>query len=89
MSKKGKRYFMILSFGIGFLLAIFFLLFALSSCRTVYVRTELPEYEIEEIERPEIKEQSEDVVKLMRYAEKREIQLQNFKAFYDKLRATK
>lgn len=69
---------------IGFLIL---LVFSLSSCRTVYVSANLPVYKLDEIERPSIAEKSEDVIKLMRYAEKKEIQLNNFYEFYESLRA--
>lgn len=62
------------------------LVFSLSSCRTVYISPSLPVYKLDEIERPSITEKSEDIIKLMRYAEKKEIQLNNFYEFYESLR---
>lgn len=59
----------------------------ISSCKTTeYIRAELPEYKVEEVERPTISEKSEDIIKLMRYAEIKEMQLKNFQEFYDNLR---
>lgn len=83
---KNKKKVFFLAMIILYVLSFFAMLYFLTGCRTVYVSPELPEYNIEEIERPEITEKSEDIIKLMRYAEKKEIQLNNFKLFYDNLR---
>lgn len=86
MTKQNKKKFFYFSIFIFSILFLCFAVFILSGCRTIYIKAELPEYKIENIERPKITEQSEDVVKLMRYAQKKEIQLDNFKTFYENLR---
>lgn len=64
------------------------------SCRsTEYIKPQLPNYEVEEIERPVIKNfynsdgsYNEDIINLIRYAEIKEVQLENFIKFYNTLR---
>jgi hypothetical protein len=64
--------------------------FLLIGCTTVkYVKTELPVYEVEEVERPQITETSDDVIKLIEYAKIKEIQLNTFVKFYNQLREGK
>lgn len=66
---------------------IVFLLFCFFSCQSVrYVKTELPAYEIEEVERPKVTIVNDDTLKLIEYAKIREIQLNNFIKFYNELR---
>lgn len=88
MRREDKERFAILSLCflvLALLAGLFFLL--LQGCTSIeYVNARLPEYELEEIERPVIEEKTEDVVKLMRYAEKKEVQLNNFYKFYNSLR---
>lgn len=56
-------------------------------CQSVrYVKTELPAYEIEEVERPKVTIVNDDTLKLIEYAKIREIQLNNFIKFYNELR---
>lgn len=83
-----KQKFLALSLAFACLVVLGGLIFALLfSCRTIeYVNPKLPEYKLEEIERPHITEQTAEVVFLMRYAEKKEIQLKNFYNFYEALR---
>lgn len=83
---KNKKKIFALIMIVLYILSFFTMLYFLTGCRTVYVSPELPEYKLEEIKRPEITEKSDDIIKLMRYAEKKEIQLNNFKLFYDNLR---
>lgn len=74
---------------VNIVITVFFLgvLFFCFGCQSVrYVKAELPAYEIEEIERPQIKTATDDVVKLIEYAKIREIQLNNFIKFYNELR---
>ena len=71
---------------IGILISSFLLI----ECTTVkYVKTELPLYEVEEVERPHITETSDDVIKLIEYAKIKEIQLNTFVKFYNQLREGK
>lgn len=87
MKTENKQKYIALSLAFACLVVIFALLFVLLGCRTIeYVNPKLPEYKLEEIERPQIKEQTAEVVLLMRYAEKKEIQLKNFYNFYEALR---
>lgn len=87
MRKKSKEYLILILFIILDIIFLFLILSFTTSCRTIeYINPKLPKYELEEIERPSINEKSDDVIKLMRYAEKREIQLTNFYNFYESLR---
>lgn len=86
MKEERKKKIFFFAMIILYIVSFVFMLYLLTSCRTVYVSPELPEYKLENIERPVITEKSDDIIKLMRYAEKKEIQLNNFKLFYDKLR---
>lgn len=60
---------------------------------TQYIKPQLPTYEVEEVERPVINNfynsdgtYNEDIINLIRYAEIKEVQLENFIKFYNKLR---
>lgn len=75
---------------IGIAISSFLISNFLIGCSTVkYVKTELPEYEVEEVERPQITETSDDVIKLIEYAKIKEIQLNTFVKFYNQLREAK
>lgn len=70
-----------------FVILIPIIIATLNSCYSVkYINPQLPEYEIEKIERPTVENQTEDVVKVMRYAMKKEEQLKSFETFYNNLR---
>lgn len=86
MKKKQKQNLILLGLIILDIVLLTFI-FLFVSCRSIeYVNPKLPIYELENIERPTITEKSEDIILLMRYAEKKEIQLTNFYNFYESLR---